>query len=779
MGFLRFQPLLLLLWWTHRSAAYHLGDDENHCWIATKLSTCPPGFDLLWIQKPPESITANVPFNATYSVVAGSVVPFGQSLIAHANLHACPQDIGFCDVNVKNGTASASGAIVTQELAQVSNKTVIFSNLRLAAGQWTIVAHLRVFFLTDPADPNTKTQLDVARAVYRTAKRSVCNPGTARVGADANGEPLCSVCPMGAFTNSTDAPACLSCPPGTYQPDPGKTFCMKCQDGYFQDRPGQGSCLPCPGFTYADSTGSKCLTCPAGSFTMGFYSSGTNGTCSVCPETGVCCKCSEDPMHSWETILSNIKNRLPACNTCRNGTDLPVAKPGHFPSSESKSVFYTCEPEESCEGGTDPSRLCATGYEDDRCGKCSVGYYQSYRGNCEACDGSGISGILLFAFILVLAGIVVGTLVLVLAEECSDSGAVLVVMFQVFDLCRRYKAVWPSATSSILYAAALFNLDLTFFRLDCFLQISYLTQQYIWLVSPLLLALALYIIAGVLYVVRQLRPQWKLETPIAWGPDKPYPFDIRRPFKKIFEVPDNEFWRICNSWIIFCLFPMYTIITSRTFLPFNCGEVAVLEDGTSVKYLKERKESPEFYQTFWPIYYPFTQTNTSWMAMKLTMVLCFHATHVIFKSDALQMTGGALVLLLELVVIAWRRPWVEPFVTYVHFLALSGVVTFLVFAKDTTNGTENYSKYDPIMTICLLFTIVGILFMLGYAQIATFLPKKFQIAGMNHRPTILTKSANSLHGHEHVPNDEPEEDLKHLKMESVRNSEIQKSSEYH
>ncbi|KAI8846961.1 hypothetical protein BC829DRAFT_254309 [Chytridium lagenaria] len=351
MGSARRTSFLVLLFClcVSLAQAFHLGDDENHCWIQSKLSPCPPSFDLLWIQRPPELITSSTTFNATYSIVLGNIVTTGTHLIAHANLHACPQDIGFCDVNVRNGTASSSGAIVTQEAAQVSNKTVIFSSLRLAAGQWTIVAHLRVFSRNST---NDLVQLDVARAVYRTVIRSSCSPGFAKIGVNDDGEAQCAVCSIGSFSNVTDSPSCRYCAPGTFQPDNGKTSCLRCPEGYFQDRSGQGSCLPCPGFTYSDGTGVSCKSCPFGSFTsgaaksvneciceQGYYSASGNSSCATCPSSGICCACNSDSAASWNTITSNLKSGVAACTGCRNGTILPIAKPGFYPASERNNLF--------------------------------------------------------------------------------------------------------------------------------------------------------------------------------------------------------------------------------------------------------------------------------------------------------------------------------------------------------------------------------------------------------------------------------------------------------
>ncbi|KAJ3118856.1 hypothetical protein HDU96_007598 [Phlyctochytrium bullatum] len=776
--------------------AFHLGDDENHCWVDGILTVCPAGFDLLWIQRPPETLVADTPFNASYALKLGQqVLPAPPHLIAHANLHACPLDIGFCDVNVRNGTVATSGNIVTQEPAQVSNDTIIFSTLRLAPGKWVIVGHLRVFNDT----LGKRVQLDVARGVYRNVPRTTCAPGTYRDAASADtGTAICSICPPGTFSNATDSPRCTPCAAGTFQPDQGKDRCLKCPEGNFQDRTGQTACVPCPGFTFAEDTRTKCLACPVGSYSVGaaksiaeclceqgFYGpGGGNGTCLPCPYGGVCCTCDPDPIRSFATVLSNFANGLPACQTCRNGSLLPNVRPGFFPASESPNMFYLCEPEEACSGGpagAARAQFCAAGYEGERCGKCTKGYYLSYKGECEECGSNALAGVLLIAFFALLAAILAGSLIMVLAEECSDAGAIIFIMFQIFDLCRRYRSVWPNTTSSILFSAALFNLDLTFFRMDCLIQTNHLEHQIYWAASPFAIIFIQYSIFFLIYLYRRWHPDLLADPKIPWGvPPKPgshathprrYPFDLHRPFRKLVEVPDVELWRIRDSWVLFTMVPLYTIFVSRAFVPFNCGEV-LRAPGVAVSFLKENRDvkcgdarhgemivpslvlfvvgcivppvasfaimftakargwlsEPSFYQRFWPIYAPFSHANYFWMGIKLSLLLIFHSTHSAFRSDSVQMTAGALVLLLELTLIAWRRPYEESFICHVHFVATSGAIAFLIFAKDLAglSKRERGNQYDVTLTSVLALTIAAVFALLAVSFLMHFLPKSHQ-----------------------------------------------------
>ncbi|KAJ3327197.1 hypothetical protein HDU76_012238 [Blyttiomyces sp. JEL0837] len=771
---------------------YHLGDQDSHCWINKTLSLCPSGVDMQWITIPPVKITSSTPIIGTYALVQGSITPITPPLIAHANFHACPTDIGFCDVNVKNGTISPSGALVSQEAAQTSNSSVITSKLILKPGSWCIVAHLRIFY----KDANNgTTQLDVARAVYRTITLATCPPGSFKTGTSDSGDALCSLCSIGTYSTSTDATSCTLCPVGTYQNNVGATSCITCPPGYYQDSPGDGSCMACPAFTYSFANGSRtgCSLCPHGAYTKGaaaslsdcvcqagFYS-GVDGSCTECPPTGYCCTCDPDPKKSWQIITTNLKNNRPACETCLNGSSLPIPQPGYTFADETNLDFYSCNPSSACLGGPRGVPQCADGYDDQRCGHCTAGYYIGIDGDCAKCDGTGTSFLLLFAFLVALATVFYSTLIFVCAEECTDAGAVLLTYFQVLDLARRYRSIWPKHVSTLLYIAALFNIDLTFFKLDCFVQMPYWAQQMLWLISPLLVV---FLIMITYVVVKVLRAKWShliRSKPISWGPGRPYPFTIRNPFLKLFEVPDDELFRIFLSWMIFCAFPIYPMMVSRSLLPFNCG--VVLDNAQySVSFLKERREvkcdwenfqtsagptilslvvwcilppltsfifiiyaklkgytkDEKFYQIFWPIYLPYKGAAVFWISLQLMLVYLFHSTAVAFKTDNSQMIAGTLILLLELVLVAYIRPWTENFIAYLDFLAHSSLIIFLIFARELND--ENMDIYDPVLTALLSVTVIIIASLLIYNFVSPLLPAKYRLRFAYHKNIVETVS---------------------------------------
>ncbi|KAJ3102406.1 hypothetical protein HDU96_009649 [Phlyctochytrium bullatum] len=307
---------------------------------------------------------------------------------------------------------------------------------------------------------------------------------------------------------------------------------------------------------------------------------------------------------------------------------------------------------------------------------------------------------------------------------------------------------------------------------------------------------------------------------------KRYPFDIKNPFKKLFEVSDAEFWRICHSWVIFLLIPIYTILVSRSFLPYNCGEV--LKSGSlSVSFLKEIREikcgsddhsklmvpatisvvvwcvmpplvtfcfmlyakakgwltDPAFYQKFWPIYSPYTTENFFWLAVKLSMILLFHSTHSAFKSDANQITAGTIVIIIELLLIAWRRPWTDDFAAYTHLVALGGVAAFLVFSKDLAllPKGERGDSFDSSLASILIITIIAVVILVIYSFVHQVWLGGHDYHARSHNNAIVEKLSHAMlpHGHAPLPTEDQKdwESNKLLKMESVRRgSYIEKSS---
>lgn len=159
------------------SQAYFLGEDKALCWQAElndgKAGDCPPGLDLVWVTRPPNTSLANMlsreaegqkwmaTVSASYELKAvGKMTPWreiGNVIIPHANLHACRQSVGPCEPQLK---AASDGELelVTLERAQVTNESRVRSAMNLTIGVWSVVAHVE-YYTSD------RKKWDVARGV--------------------------------------------------------------------------------------------------------------------------------------------------------------------------------------------------------------------------------------------------------------------------------------------------------------------------------------------------------------------------------------------------------------------------------------------------------------------------------------------------------------------------------------------------------------------------------------------------------------------------------------
>ncbi|ORY51529.1 hypothetical protein BCR33DRAFT_457818 [Rhizoclosmatium globosum] len=283
--------------------------------------------------------------------------------------------------------------------------------------------------------------------------------------------------------------------------------------------------------------------------------------------------------------------------------------------------------------------------------------------------------------------------------------------------------------------------------------------------------LVLVIISGFIYMLRGHRKHLLRNPPLEWGYHAPYPFTWKDPFRKLFEVPDVEYWRIIKSWIIFCSFPMYPMLVSRSLLYFNCG--LVLSDNTySVLFLKElpyvkcgesefmslmkpsivsfvcwcvipplvnafflvgfykSRHTKEFYQAYWPLYKPYHADNIVWLSINLAFICLFHATTVVFKTTDDQMTAGSIVMLLEMAAVAWRRPWHEEFIAYLDLIQHGSILIFLMFARRITN--DNIQEYDVLLSAIILVTIFALLFLMSWMLLHSIFPS-FYLPKSLHR----------------------------------------------
>lgn len=102
----------------------------------------------------------------------------------------------------------------------------------------------------------------------------LCSPGTARLKLGSS-PAVCSLCPAGSFSPSSNSLSCTTCRAGTFASQAGSSICQNCVPGTFSTA-GSLLCSACPlGFVSATDS-SSCTPCPAGTYEM-------NKVCVACP----------------------------------------------------------------------------------------------------------------------------------------------------------------------------------------------------------------------------------------------------------------------------------------------------------------------------------------------------------------------------------------------------------------------------------------------------------------------------------------------------------------
>jgi hypothetical protein len=214
---------------------------------------------------------------------------------------------------------------------------------------------------------------------------TVCPVGTFSNTSDAL---TCTACRTGTYANATGTSACIICAPGTSNSLTGNTACAtNCSAGYYQDGT-LLACTVCPAATYVNaSRASACLQCAAGRATFstgstycdvectaGTYQNGLNmSSCANCPAgrfniVGNASACSACPAGYTSTAGTTI------CTSCSAGS---------FSASAASAACTTCAI------GTYAKFDNAT-----VCEPCAAGFYASSTGTtlCSQCAAGKSTG---------------------------------------------------------------------------------------------------------------------------------------------------------------------------------------------------------------------------------------------------------------------------------------------------------------------------------------------------------------------------------------------------
>ena len=200
-----------------------------------------------------------------------------------------------------------------------------------------------------------------------------CAAGTYNVNQGGASYLACTKCDPGKYGLTAAATDCMSCTPGKYSTASGRnTACDSCGTGKYNPDTGGAlvaSCANCDPGKYGPSIGlSACPLC-----LIGTYAATTgNVACSACSST------------TYTTIQGTVQcQTCPVLANCAIGTEYTcVANTGSL--CVPCAVIYACEYlTNTCFSGSDPSCLCAAGFEmvGGRCVGCGTGKYKSNQGN--------------------------------------------------------------------------------------------------------------------------------------------------------------------------------------------------------------------------------------------------------------------------------------------------------------------------------------------------------------------------------------------------------------
>lgn len=248
------------------------------------------------------------------------------------------------------------------------------------------------------------------------------------------GSETCSYCGPGLYADVISQ-SCEMCEVGKFSIG-GKNNCEDCQLGFISNAvDGAGYCTPCPAGSYANPAQTECLPCAPG-----FISGIASTECTACEKgkfaegygnTG-CTFCDDTKVLKGSTTNFTGATSSSSCqcnageyadeitNTCKQAsegisktvvgmtTKNLTLEEGYWRTSPSSLQIEVCFNNIHCIGGSDPSSLCAPGYEGSICAECSSGYAGVGSGasfTCTKCTGGATAYVcaILTALFLALA----------------------------------------------------------------------------------------------------------------------------------------------------------------------------------------------------------------------------------------------------------------------------------------------------------------------------------------------------------------------------------------
>ena len=346
-----------------------------------------------------------------------------------------------------------------------------------------------------------------------------------------------------------------------------------------------------------------CLTCPTSSFSTTLNAA----NCTECPLYSISppgsdsffdCTCLPG---FWFGFNDNTENRVclpcPTGGYCAGNGTLPVAAEGFFEKSPGSATFVTCPRANACLG----ANTCRTGYKGYLCASCAQNYFSDPQQQCLKCPpASSILGTIGFVIILAVAACALvaavmsyslaGTATRLATAQAEDDRALsqnggsggehgddertssshllkafrtqlippsvslVVVAFQIVAVLADVDLAWSPASSSVLSAFSVANVDIGLAANECTL-VTFAIKFVVTLLAPIVALLVIWV-----FVVFLSRTAGMFVT---------------------FFEPLNEFSLVSIAdAVVFSLAPFLYIPTAKSsFLLFDCTQ---LPDGSFV-----------------------------------------------------------------------------------------------------------------------------------------------------------------------------------------------------
>jgi predicted outer membrane repeat protein len=199
-------------------------------------------------------------------------------------------------------------------------------------------------------------------------------------------------CLPGEFIDSTQ---CSPCPIGTFSNASQATSCSSCGDGFYADTTGSISCAVCPdGYSCIDRK-SKTL-CSSQAYRVA--ATANSGSCTLCPPSSSSdasrsfCRC--DIGFYMVTDPTSTRTDKLLCQSCPLGADCRsagttihnvVALRSYWPEKENTNTSFIHCINSGCSGG--PTK-CEPAYDGNLCTSCKRGYSRDSAYECTICPSS-------------------------------------------------------------------------------------------------------------------------------------------------------------------------------------------------------------------------------------------------------------------------------------------------------------------------------------------------------------------------------------------------------